>query len=242
MQRLWEFKVLDFESKLDNCVKLNQEYWCVTLICAKGSNHAEIIVEGVNDEDQYFMKIAHLIGQFSKYENGQTIDESFCGFNHWGKLEKFKEIKCDKLEYAKKSDTWKRSKSLVEKLISSVNSESESQTPIAFNILGRYSVFARSQYVPISKVKYQKMGFFEKAYFKIKDFSDNTDFPMLPLPHFYLLQQPLKLLPPPPNSILARPHNCFTWSAEKLKLAEIDLDLESNYFSSVASITRMYTK
>lgn len=43
------------ESKLDPKVILDRNNWALSVICHKGSNHAEIVIEKMTDDYQYIL-------------------------------------------------------------------------------------------------------------------------------------------------------------------------------------------
>lgn len=233
-------------SQLDENVVLDRDNWAVTLICAKGSNHVEIIVEGVDYKATYFMIMAHFVGKFSVTSCGNN--RSYCGFGALGEVKAFKKINPNKLKYDGKSETWLRKRYDILVLIKVIETEAKCPKllPKRFNIFGRDSIFARKKY-DSSKAKtdtiqslqtYKKSAKydnFEELDLYGNDFSKPIIEMGVSLTAGVLLSENIECS----QEGNMQADNCFTWAREKLKL--IDIELPSSRFSSIASLTRLYT-
>jgi hypothetical protein len=126
--------------------------WAVTLIRNKGpsGNHAQIIVEGVNDGyftryfpespipvGKYFMYLADLVGDMDVYK------ENFVGII---KKKTVRDIRTAlksrefRLKYEGRSNIWKRSSDRVKAMIDNIQTE-KANPPPGFAIYGRKSIF-----------------------------------------------------------------------------------------------------
>ncbi len=135
-------------SKLNNLLSIDQNNWATTLICAVNSNHAELVIEGVDENNNYFMKLAHFIGKYSA-NSGQLDKNSYCGFNGLGEV-KLSTIQPGSLRYDGKTQTWLKLKNKVEAMLKEIEKEQDmpNQNPRQFNILGRDSIFAQGKLIP----------------------------------------------------------------------------------------------
>lgn len=111
-------------SQLDPRVKVSAYQLAVTLIRTKGAtkslnNHAEILIEGVE---------------------GGKYSASFTDFT--GEIIRHEQIK-GQLRYEGRSKTWKRTRSLVEKMIEKI--EEDKKHPPKFNLLGWKSMFGHEK-------------------------------------------------------------------------------------------------
>lgn len=125
-------------SYLDNRISLSTETWAVTMICAKGTNHAQLILEGVNKTNKTFMVLAELNGR-----DGQSHCRNL-GCMEYGKVQ-YKAMKPrNKLKYDGKTETWARPRSLMIRLIEKIEREitQPNEYPVPFFLLGKKSIFA----------------------------------------------------------------------------------------------------
>lgn len=199
-------------SRFNKRLSLNQQRCAITLLCTKGSyfnQHTEIAIEGVNKKNQYYLKIAHLVGTSLNYNNN-----IICGFlGSAGKVKLTCVRNPDKLKYHSKTDTWLRPRPAVKKMLHVIKLEqNNSQLAPRFHILGRHSVFAKPLYL--------QAAYFASLWRSITSFS--FFYPMLWLVCQLISRFCLALQAQPVQQHCIT-DNCFTWAREKLKYAEIIL-------------------
>jgi hypothetical protein len=132
------------ESKLDPKAILDPNNWALSLICCKGNNHAQIVIEKITDDYKYVMQFTHF--------RGMPAFTVFAG--NKGKVMLPKEISPDDLKYDGRR-TWPVPRKKVEKMIADIESEYKEEklsksgpelfdSRTEFNLCGEHSIMPAS--------------------------------------------------------------------------------------------------
>lgn len=135
-------------SQLDPSITLSEDPWAVTMIKRAKGNHAMLIIEGL-DKDNNFILMAHLSGLRSLATKDVSDNGSKCLYSNKGRADVI-DITKKKIKYGAKSETWLRSREKVELMLATVRkekeeAEKEGENPTPFSIFGNKSIFTRDQ-------------------------------------------------------------------------------------------------
>lgn len=111
-------------SKIDTKTPITEEEWAVTVVryTAPKTNHAQIIIEGIKDKNQ-FMKLAHLTATHCGLNRETTEHGHTCVFSKKGKV-KIEVLTGKHREYPERTPTWPRSREKVELMWTKIELES----------------------------------------------------------------------------------------------------------------------
>lgn len=201
------------QSHLDKNIIFNKDEWAVTLIRATNSNHAEIVIEGIGKTNRQFLKVAHLVGQYS---SGRPQNY---GFRDQAEV-KLTEISSDKLKYDGKTETWLRSTDLVLIMLAQIKNEKSNpkEYPVTFDILGEDSVFTKDKYQIDGTVK--TVPWFIGSNCIEKSLRRTNHLVAITL----LATEMIRLRKWEGRSVdRVATHSCITWAKDKLKMINVDL-------------------
>ena len=119
-------------SYFDNSKPIDYKNWTVTLAKARGAEHAQLILEGIDDEKAYFCQIAHFVGPCTSRVGSRY--GSYLFWSKGGEIKPFKKVQPERLAIAD-SRTWVVKKDKAQMLVNHVNAQT-SRRP--FNIFGSY--------------------------------------------------------------------------------------------------------
>lgn len=114
-------------SCLTDSIIFDKNNWAVSLIYVSTSfspSHAEIVIEGINDQGKPFVKIAHLQGKWNLFSSITGEPE-------------IREIDSENLRYTCKIGPWLTPKGKVLRMINRIEYECENQISVPFNLLAR---------------------------------------------------------------------------------------------------------
>lgn len=120
-------------SYFDRTKTINLQNWAITLARSVYSEHAQLIVEGVTEQDKYFCQYAHFVGPMTS--RAGLINGSYLFWSKKGEVKPFKDIKPERLKIGG-SKTWIVSKDRAGNLINHVNGQLKKRP---FNITGDIS-------------------------------------------------------------------------------------------------------
>lgn len=130
-------KPISSPSRIDSDLKVSPYQWAVTVVTNKRvypcAEHAEIIVEGINDgyfsevkPGQYFLLLAHFKGNFR--DKNEDIEIKLCGSD-------------DDFNYLKRSFVWKRSSKSVQRMLDKI--KEKKQQGVDFARCGGKTLFSK---------------------------------------------------------------------------------------------------
>lgn len=134
-------------SQLDKKMRLGQDSWTVTMICYVGTNHAQLVIEGVNALNKVFLVIAELNGM------NKTIFKIPYGYKDLGEVNYSLRNERSRLKYDGKSETWHRTRAIMLQMTDAIDKEhlDPKNNPVPFHICGDRSMFA-SQIVHVKDI------------------------------------------------------------------------------------------
>lgn len=137
-------------SYFDDRVAISQQSWGVTLLRqTPEGHHAQIGVEGINAKFEVFLKVIHLRSLRRGRGEPRTVGGLESNLSNRGIVsiheQTPKQIAERNVQFAAKTETWIRSRKLVERMFEKIAAESgpSGEFPLPFNILGARSVFVR---------------------------------------------------------------------------------------------------
>jgi hypothetical protein len=147
-------------SQLDLQTRFDRSNWAVTLVLDKEfpGFHSRIVIEGVDERENRFFRIAHLQIKHGLSKNG--FSELNDPKNTLLRLEGYKS----------RTETWSRSREKVEKMIAKIKEEKDSQIVHPFSFVGRKSILAKKlehfevTHENLLKIKNENPHFFAKLY------------------------------------------------------------------------------
>ncbi len=225
--------IQSYQSALDTTKTVTWHKCAVTLICAAGTNHAEIVIESIQNGKK-LVRIAHLMG----------IDRT-------GRHQILATVRLDnqtegRIRYDGKTSTSEVAMEKVAAMIETINKEihDPANHPRPFNYFGRDSAFSRSVIYIKGRGVMDLLPLVERIRKPVVQFETwiTGGTPLTELPereHSVDYVNRLRRRYGEENVKVLPADNCLTWAREKLSM--LDIPLSESCISWIANITRLYT-
>ncbi|MDF2940951.1 MAG: hypothetical protein K0R66_1593 [Gammaproteobacteria bacterium] len=240
-------------------LEYSENVWVVSLMRGPASNHAQIIVEGIDDEGNSFSKFAHFVGP-GTLRNPKNCLPSYSGWSRHGIVKGFKDINWERFQIGA-SESWPVNKDRALHMIRRVQIEDNKNR--SFNILGRHSIYHNTYFIFLKILLFCLLAFHienhEKfplsgllaialtclAGFNIFNETERsgTEYGSRTLNiekmHYNLLaynQESRESIEHAQELLKGLPDNCVTWAQQKLNICGIKLQFSAlNNFVSITS-------